>query len=64
MINVNSDLMEIREDPVRGNVVAGISELLVTSFHDIIETLRLSNKNRTVEPTMANETSSRSHGVL
>jgi len=56
--------MEIREDPVRGNVVAGISELLVTSFHDIIETLRLSNKNRTVEPTMANETSSRSHGVL
>jgi kinesin family protein 18/19 len=31
LINTGSDMLEIRDDPVRGNVVAGISEILVTS---------------------------------
>jgi kinesin family protein 18/19 len=57
-------MLEIREDPRRGNIVAGISEIPVTSTEEIMHTLRLSNRNRTTEPTEANETSSRSHGVL
>jgi kinesin family protein 18/19 len=51
LINVNSDILDIRDDPVRGNVVAGISEMLVTSPDEIMQTLRTSNKNRTQEPT-------------
>lgn len=58
------DLLEIRDDPVRGNVVAGISEILVTSSDEIFNTLRKGNLNRTTNATGANETSSRSHAVL
>ena len=64
LINVTSDVLEIREDPVKGIMVAGLSEILVTSPTDVMNTIRMSNKNRTVEPTKANETSSRSHAVL
>ena len=64
LINVSTDTLEIREDPVKGIIVAGLSEILVTSPNDVMNTIRLSNKNRTVEPTAANETSSRSHAVL
>jgi len=64
LINVSLDLLDIREDPIRGNVVAGISEVLVTSPDEIFKKLRDGNQNRTTESTGANETSSRSHAVL
>ena len=64
LINVSTDMLDIREDPVKGITVAGLSEILVTSPQDVLNTIRMSNKNRTVEPTNANETSSRSHAVL
>jgi kinesin family protein 18/19 len=61
---VSSDVLEIRDDPVKGNIVTGITEVPVTSPKEIMTTLRVSNRNRTVEPTQANETSSRSHAIL
>lgn len=45
-------------------MVAGITELTVSSAQHIMELLHQGNKNRTTEPTAANETSSRSHAVL
>ena len=45
-------------------VVAGITELSATSSREIMQLLRMGNKNRTTEPTAANEVSSRSHAVL
>ena len=64
LINVSHEVLDIRDDPIRGNVVAGISEILVTSPDEIFNTLRDGNRNRTTESTGANETSSRSHAVL
>lgn len=31
LINVSTDMLDIREDPVKGITVAGLSEILVTS---------------------------------
>ena len=64
LINTNTEIMDVREDPVKGIIVAGLSEVHVTSSTDIMDTIRLSNRNRTTEPTKLNETSSRSHAVL
>ena len=64
LINVSPDILEIREDNIKGIVVAGLSEIYVTSPEEIMRTLEASNKNRTTESTGANETSSRSHAVL
>lgn len=64
LINTNTEVMDVREDPVKGIVVGGLSEIHVTSSADVMETIRLSNRNRTTEPTKLNETSSRSHAVL
>jgi kinesin family protein 18/19 len=56
--------LELREDPVKGMSVAGISEVQATSAMEVISLLRMGNRNRTTEATAANETSSRSHAVL
>jgi kinesin family protein 18/19 len=49
---------------MKGNVVAGLSELHVTSPDEIINILHAGNRNRTTEPTKVNQVSSRSHAVL
>ena len=57
--------LQIREDPVKGMCVAGVSEIAgVSSVEEIMELLHKGNRNRTTEPTSANITSSRSHAVL
>ncbi len=60
----NDDNIDIREDPQRGTLISGITEVLVKKTQDIMLLLRKGNKNRTTETTNANETSSRSHAVL
>ncbi|KAF4654434.1 Kinesin [Perkinsus olseni] len=61
----SSDYLDLREDPVKGMSVAGISEVGgLESAQEIMDLLQRGNRNRTTEPTSANETSSRSHAVL
>jgi hypothetical protein len=57
--------LDLREDPMKGMSVAGVSEIGgLDSVDAIMELLQRGNKNRTTEPTAANVTSSRSHAIL
>ena len=60
----NSDNLELREDPNKGLIVNGITEIIPKSSEHILNILKKGNKNRTTESTNANETSSRSHAIL
>lgn len=57
--------MELREDN-RGQriTVAGLSEITTSSRKEVVSLLMKGNKARTMEPTAANQTSSRSHALL
>lgn len=57
--------LELREDN-RGQriTVAGLSEIIATNRQEVISLLIRGNKARTMEPTAANQTSSRSHALL
>lgn len=57
--------LDLREDPVKGMCVAGVSEVSgLKSAKEILDLLHQGNRNRTTEPTCANVVSSRSHAVL
>ena len=60
----NSPNLELREDPNRGLIVNGITEIITNSSEHIMSILKKGNKNRTTEATNANQTSSRSHAIL
>ena len=61
----NSDeYLDLWEDPNKGICVNNISEITVGNSKEVIQLLKKGNKNRTQEPTNANETSSRSHAIL
>lgn len=66
LLNPGSPL-ELREDN-RGQreriTVAGLSEITAISRQEVIQLLLKGNKARTMEPTAANQTSSRSHALL
>ncbi|CAJ1421997.1 unnamed protein product [Effrenium voratum] len=76
LLRQDGDFLDIREDPVKGMCVAGISEVggleSAEASHkntsceedEIMALLHQGNKNRTTEATGANVTSSRSHAVL
>eukprot|EP01083_Nonionella_stella_P287816 979805_1 len=66
LLNFDSDgkYLALREDPIKGIVVAGITEIYANSAMHILELLQKGNKNRTTESTAANTHSSRSHAVL
>lgn len=57
--------LELREDN-RGQriTVAGLSEITAINRQEVIQLLIKGNKARTMEPTAANQTSSRSHALL
>ncbi|EGZ26740.1 hypothetical protein PHYSODRAFT_476746 [Phytophthora sojae] len=59
-----SEFLDLREDPVRGSVVAGLSEVEANNARDVMKLLRRGNKYRSQESTAANSVSSRSHAVL
>ena len=59
-----NEYLDLREDPERGVVVNGITEVNVTNSNDMLKILKRGNRNRTQEATGANETSSRSHAIL
>ena len=60
----NSPNLELREDPNKGLVINGITEIITNSGEHILSILKKGNKNRTTEATNANQTSSRSHAIL
>ena len=65
--NINSttnEYLDLREDPEKGIVVNGITEINVNNSKDMLKILKRGNRNRTQEATGANETSSRSHAIL
>ena len=64
LITPSSEVIELREDPVKGVQIAGISEIVVESAKDILKLLVEGNLSRVQEATVANETSSRSHAIF
>ena len=56
--------LELREDNKGNQIVNGLSEIDAISRYEVISLLLKGNKARTVEPTAANQTSSRSHALL
>ena len=60
----SSTPLELREDPTRGPVVAGLTHVSVAHESEIFALLEEGNKRRKTEETGANATSSRSHAVL
>lgn len=64
LLTSSSDYLDLREDPIKGPTVSGISEISVDSPEHVMRLLQQGNKRRTQEPTAANQESSRSHAVL
>jgi kinesin family protein 18/19 len=56
--------IELREDPSKGVMFIGIKEVLVSNASEVFKILIKGNKNRSEEPTVHNEFSSRSHAIL
>ena len=64
LLNPSTELLDLREDPIKGMKVVGITEIAANNVMEVMELLRTGNRNRTQEATHANEESSRSHAVL
>ena len=62
--NEKNENLELREDPEEGIIINNITEIITNSMKEILNLLKKGNKNRTVEETDANKTSSRSHAIL
>lgn len=63
-MNPSAGSLELREDNRGNQTVTGLSEIHALSRFEVISLLLKGNKARTVEPTAANQTSSRSHALL
>ncbi|XP_011692796.1 PREDICTED: kinesin-like protein KIF19 [Wasmannia auropunctata] len=65
LLNPNSRYLDLRDDTRSGNVqVSGLTEVSTNSTEEVMQLLHRGNKARTMEPTAANKTSSRSHALL
>ncbi|XP_047359619.1 kinesin-like protein KIF19 isoform X2 [Vespa velutina] len=65
LLNPTTGYLELREDSRGRNVqVSGLTEVSTNSTEEVMQLLHKGNKARMVEPTAANETSSRSHALL
>ena len=58
------EYLDLREDPIKGPVVAGITEVEAKTSGEIMRLLHQGNARRSQAATAANEVSSRSHAVL
>ncbi|XP_049799926.1 kinesin-like protein KIF19 [Schistocerca nitens] len=64
LLSPGSGCLELRVD-TRGAVqVAGLTQVAAASTDEVMSLLQQGNRERTVEPTAANQTSSRSHALL
>ena len=64
LLSESEEYLDLREDPIAGPTVAGISQVDATSSDEIMVLLQQGNARRTQQATAANEVSSRSHAVL
>ncbi|XP_028935839.1 kinesin-like protein KIF19 isoform X2 [Ornithorhynchus anatinus] len=64
LLNPSAGYLDLREDAKGGVQVAGITEVSTVNAKETMQLLLKGNKQRTQEPTAANQTSSRSHAVL
>nr|XP_014272056.1 kinesin-like protein KIF19 [Halyomorpha halys] len=65
LLNPSSGFLELREDHTGKNpTVAGLTEIEASSTEEVMGLLLRGNRERTIEPTAANKTSSRSHALL
>ncbi|XP_011874280.1 PREDICTED: kinesin-like protein KIF19 isoform X3 [Vollenhovia emeryi] len=65
LLNPTSGYLDLRDDTRGRNVqVSGLTEISTNSTEEVMQLLHRGNKARTVEPTAANKTSSRSHALL
>ncbi len=64
LLSDTEEYLDLREDPIKGPVVAGITEVETRNGNEIMELLQQGNARRSQQPTAANEVSSRSHAVL
>ncbi|XP_033840198.1 kinesin-like protein KIF19 [Periophthalmus magnuspinnatus] len=64
LLNPASGFLDLREDSKGVIQVAGITEVSTINAQEIMELLVKGNRQRTQEPTAANQTSSRSHALL
>jgi len=58
------EYLDLREDPIKGPTVAGITEVEAKTSHEVMQLLQQGNAKRSQAATAANEASSRSHAVL
>ncbi|XP_039290693.1 kinesin-like protein KIF19 [Nilaparvata lugens] len=66
LLNPSSGFLDLREDTGRSRniTVAGLTEVTAKSTQEVMQLLQRGNRERSVEPTAANKTSSRSHALL
>ena len=64
LLTPSNEFLDLREDPIKGPTVAGISEVECAGARNVMKLLRRGDRRRTTEGTQANEASSRSHAVL
>lgn len=62
--NSKDTYLELRDDPIKGVTIAGVTETKVDDSKQVMNLLLQGNKRRTTEATNANQTSSRSHAVF
>lgn len=64
LLVASSNYLELRDDPIKGITIAGVTEYPAESTEQVMSLLFTGNKRRTTEATNANLTSSRSHAVF
>lgn len=64
LLSPKCPVLDLRDDPVRGACIAGVTEVPATSAAEVMNLVREGNGRRTEEKTAANPVSSRSHAVL
>ncbi|XP_050391529.1 kinesin-like protein KIF19 isoform X3 [Patella vulgata] len=64
LLNPAAGILDLRENSKGDVTVAGLSEVSARSTDEVMQMLLKGNRERTQEPTAANQASSRSHAVL
>merc|ERR1719507_2011520 len=65
LLDPSTGYLELRDESRGKNIqVAGLSEVTTSSTEEVMRLLTKGNRERTQEPTKANQTSSRSHALL
>ncbi|ESP03922.1 hypothetical protein LOTGIDRAFT_110046, partial [Lottia gigantea] len=64
LLSPASGILDLRENSKGDVTVAGLSEVSARSTDEVMQMLLKGNRERTQEPTAANQASSRSHAVL